>query len=203
MPASVERLPEPFDLRQWFRDDLASFARATSEPEQNNLERAIDVEGAVRFATPRNVVRALNGVRFAWSGLRGQVDLGDLVWLQIVRASNLDLYRWLEEYLANFTVRHTIGAALSSDEEHRSYERLAEIVGKEGRSFYSYQNNMSEYVPGLSYTLSSSEPGKIYQEAPQREIDAAILGKRLASPEHYRLYFAMSAPVAARLPAGA
>ena len=67
-------LPEPWDLRRWFREEIEDLAATRTDEERNRLSLTIDLDGAGMLKTPRSVVRALNAVRFIWQGLRDEVD---------------------------------------------------------------------------------------------------------------------------------
>jgi hypothetical protein len=91
--------PEPFQLRQWFSDELHLIASVKDEDELSRLKLVIDYEGGRQLRTPRSVVRALDAVRFLWPPLHeANADLADLVWLQLIKDGNSALYRWIEEY---------------------------------------------------------------------------------------------------------
>ena len=186
-------VPEPFDLRQWFRRDLAKFVDLSSFEQSSHLDRAIDVEGGTRLTTPRAVVRALNGLRFAWPALRNEVDLGDLVWLHLIKAHDLRLYRWIEEYCGNCSVVQNGLGQVGSKESARSFRKLEKLLAKAGTSYEEAQLSLVEYLPGLTYTFDKAEP-KLFERMTEKQVSVAVSGRRLASPDHYRLYFALSAP---------
>ena len=94
--------PETFQLRQWFADELDLIASTRDDDELSRLKQVIDLEGGYRLTTPRAVVRTLDAVRFYWPPLKElRVDLADLVWILIIKDSNPQLYRWIEDYCAS------------------------------------------------------------------------------------------------------
>lgn len=121
--------PEPFQLRQWFADELHFIASAMDEDELSRLRLVIDYEGGRQLRTPRSVVRALDAIRFFWPPLReAKADLADIVWLQLIKDGNPGLYRWIEEYCGT-------AAALSLDSARggRRKEAGADQVACNGR----------------------------------------------------------------------
>lgn len=186
-------IPEAFDLRNWFRRDLEGFATVSNNEQQQHLEYAIDVEGARRLTTPRVVVRALNSLRFSWPALQNEVDLGDLVWLHLVRASNLRLYRWIEDYCGNWAFTQSGLATVSEEEKSRSLISLEKLLKADRTNYAEAQHSLAEYLPGLSYVLGDDKP-KLFESGTKEQLQRLIDGRRLGSPDHYRLYFALSAP---------
>jgi predicted KAP-like P-loop ATPase len=109
--------PEPFQLRQWFTDDLHLIAWAKDEDELSMLKVVIDHEGGRQLLTPRSVVRALDAIRFFWPPLReANADLADLVWLQLIKDGNAALYRWIEQYCGTAAAL-SLGTARVEDAE--------------------------------------------------------------------------------------
>ena len=109
--------PEPFQLRQWFSDELRLIASAKDEDELSRLKLVIDYEGSRQLRTPRSVVRALDAVRFFWPPLReAKADLADFVWLQLIKDGNRALYRWIEEYCGTAAAL-SLGTARVEDAE--------------------------------------------------------------------------------------
>lgn len=60
---------------------------------------------------------------------------------------------------------------------------------------FSYTYNFAEQLPGVELDHSEHGSGlKIFETVSEHDRDEAIRRKRLASPDHYRLYFALSGP---------
>lgn len=189
-------IPEPFQLRQWFSDELYLIGSAKNPDEFARLRDVIDQEGGRRLKTPRSVVRALDGVRFFWPPLRdAKADLADLVWLQLIKDGNDELYRWIEGYCATAAVL-SLGAARVDDTEKA--QELSALVATCPPGYFgdpAYRFNFASQLAGVEPNYSKSpEPFKIFQHVQEAPRDDAIRRKRLMSPDHYRLYFALSGP---------
>ncbi|GAB5470382.1 MAG: P-loop NTPase fold protein [Rhodospirillales bacterium] len=189
--------PEPFQLRQWFSDDLHQIASAKDEDELSRLKRVVDYEGGRQLQTPRSVVRALDAIRFFWPSLRdAKGDLADLVWLQLIKNGNPALYRWIEEYCATAAMV-SLGIFYVDDAERD--QRLADLIAAVAPGYFTkvtYRHEFSEILPAFSANYSDKEATfHIYGAVREKKLDALIQKKRLASPDHYRLYFALTDPL--------
>lgn len=114
-------MPGDFDLRCMFKEGLFQIfptylALQDDTTHIDRLLRTIDIEGGQTLATPRDVVRALNAIALYGSYSESHLDLGDLVWLQLVRLFKPDLYVWTESYLRNFS---SVWSGASISEEYR------------------------------------------------------------------------------------
>lgn len=188
-------LPEPFDLRRWFSQDLSLFAAEVTEQEGQRLAAVIDLEGGRRFNTPRSVVRALNAIRFSWPALRGEIDLSDLVWLQLIKAGNPGLYRWIEEYCAGMAAAASHRVRVSEMSIKEAFSQLEKHLENDGQEFNDAKWILSEYLPGIkTLDLPNDVSSKIYEKVGSEKRDKYIRDRRLASPDHYRLYFALALP---------
>jgi hypothetical protein len=188
--------PEPFQLRQWFTDELHLIASAKDEDELSRLKLVIDYEGGRQLRTPRSVVRALDAIRFFWPPLReAKTDLADLVWLQLIKDGNPALYRWIEEYCGTAAAVSLGTARVEDAERARELAKLLASVADGHFSDSTYRHNFAEQLPGVE--LDYSQNGnvfKIFEHVSDGDRDEAIRKKRLASPDHYRLYFALAGP---------
>lgn len=188
--------PEPLQLRQWFTDDLHSIASVKNDDELSRLKAIIDYEGGRQLRTPRSVVRALDAVRFFWPPLSElQADLADLVWLQLIKDGNPKLYRWIEEYCATAAVVSLGIASVEKTEMANVHAKLFETVPKDQFSNNLYRHYFADQLPGVVIDHSDDANGiGIFGKVTDRDRDEAIRGRRLASPDHYRLYFALAGP---------
>jgi len=188
--------PEPFQLRQWFSDELRLIASAKDEDELSRLKLVIDYEGSRQLRTPRSVVRALDAVRFFWPPLReAKADLADFVWLQLIKDGNRALYRWIEEYCGTAAALSLGTARVEDAEKARELATLLATVHDGHFEELTYRHNFAEQLPGVE--LDHSQDGKkfkIFERVSDRDRDEAIRKRRLASPDHYRLYFALAGP---------
>lgn len=194
---SVPR-PEAFDLRRWFGEELNAlpYPADEAEPWRARLMAVIDMEGGRYLATPRHVVRCLDGIRFFWNALQDEVDLGDLVWLHLCKVGNAKLYDWIERYSPEAAAQASGLATVSEDERRAVRKRLDEALAAEGSDFEGAQYRLSEFLPGFARGVSygdGNDPG-VHKHIPREEAAAAARSRRLASPDHYRMYFAVQQP---------
>ncbi|MFT4167184.1 MAG: P-loop NTPase fold protein [Microlunatus sp.] len=188
--------PEPFQLRQWFAEELHSIASANDDDELSRLKFVIDYEGGRQLRTPRSVVRALDAVRFLWPALReAKVDFADFVWLQFIKDGNPSLYRWIEKYCGT-AAAISLGIAQVEDAE-KTREHDALLATATGGYFddLMYRHYFAEQLPGVKPNYAQAGNGfDIFMPVGDGDRDEAIKKRRLASPDHYRLYFALTNP---------
>ena len=188
--------PEPLQLRQWFSDELHLIASAKDEDELSRLKLVIDYEGGRQLRTPRSVVRALDAVRFLWPPLHeAKADLADLVWLQLIKDGNPALYRWIEEYCGTAAALSLGTARVEDAEKAGELARLLATVDDGHFDDLAYRHYFAKQLPGVGVDLdqNGSKFG-IFERVSDRDRDEAIRKRRLASPDHYRLYFALAGP---------
>lgn len=185
--------PETFALRRMFSDGLATFAACDGERGQR-LAHVIDRLGGRFFKTPRVVNRVLDALRFYWPAIKGQVDLADLVWLRILAAGAPATYRWVEEYVDVCAAVATGRATVDSEERTEFGRRLDVALEADGLSWEATRRELHLVLPAMGWSAGNEQrgDGRIFNNAGQESGTAA---RRLASPDHARLYFAL-----ARLP---
>lgn len=188
--------PEPLQLRQWFSDELHPIASAKNEDELSRLKLVVDYEGGRQLRTPRSVVRALDAIRFFWPPLcEAKADLADLVWLQLIKDGNPPLYRWIEEYCGTAAALSLGTARVEEAEKARELGVLLETVPCGHFDDLTYRHSFAEQLPGIKPDYSEGGTKfKIFEHVRDRVRDEAIRKKRLSSPDHYRLYFALAGP---------
>jgi hypothetical protein len=119
-------------------------------------------------------------------------DLADLVWVQLIKDSNPSLYRWIENYCATASALYLGTARVEEAERKRDLEALKQCDDAGDFKDKSYRFQFAQQLPGLESDFSSDEPGfEIFQDVSEDERGSAIRDARLASPDHYRLYFAL------------
>lgn len=189
--------PEPFQLRQWFSDDLHKIASVKNADELERLKSVVDFEGGRQLKTPRSVVRALDSIRFFWPALRkAEADLADLVWLQLIKDGNPKLYRWIESYCATAAALSLGTCSVQETERASTLAELHNCVEPNHFDDHIYRHYFAEQLPGVDVDFANDGPGlKVYQSVSDGKRDAAIRAGRLASPDHYRLYFALAGPL--------
>ena len=188
--------PEPFQLRNWFAEDLYKLDFPNNEDERMRLQAVIDYEGGRQLKTPRSVVRALDSIRFYWPPLKGeQADLADLVWLQFIKDGSPALYRWIEDYCGTASAL-SLGTARVEEAERTTQVALLNSIAGEGYfADIHYRDHFSKQLAGVESDYSNDgEMFRIFQRVQPSDRDSAIRDRRLASPDHYRLYFALSGP---------
>ena len=188
--------PEPFQLRHWFAEDLHKIAIPKNEDERTRLKTVIDFEGGRQLKTPRSVVRALDSIRFYWPPLRDErADLADLVWLQFIKDGSPALYRWLEDYCGTAAAL-SLGTVRVDDAEQASeVAQLNKIVGEGYFADIHYRHYFAQQLAGADVDFAKNgEIFKLYQQVQPTKRDTAIRDRRLTSPDHYRLYFALAGP---------
>lgn len=188
--------PEAFQLRQWFADELGKIVGSIPDEQSSRLRSVIDQEGGLRLETPRSVVRTLDSLRFFWPALRNEeIDLPDLVWLLLIKDAAPALYRWIETYLLGAaTVSLGIGA-ISEAGAAAELRELLVLIGPDQLGDMMYRHSFADQLPGVDATYGPDEAGfKIHQRVQPLERDVAIRGRRLASPDHHRLYLALTGP---------
>ena len=188
--------PEPLQLRQWFTEELHTIASVKNDDELSRLKSIINYEGERQLRTPRSVVRALDSIRFLWPSLSDLgADLSDLVWLQLIKEGNSKLYRWIEDYCATAAVVSLGMATTESSENKRFQNELLNSVLDDYFSSDAYRHYFSEQLPGVDVDYSEGSSGfNIFVEVTDNDRDQSIKDRRLASPDHYRLYFALEGP---------
>lgn len=188
--------PEPFELRQWFSDEVAELVGPLPPDAAERLLNVIDQEGGTQLRTPRSVVRTLDSLRFFWPALRSEtIDVADLVWLQLIKDGSPQLYRWIETYVASVAATSFGTATVTENSIASRLKSLREAVPEDHFEDLHYREMFSEILPGVVAGLGNDEePVTIHQKISPADRQAAIAWKRLASPDHYRLYFSLIGP---------
>jgi hypothetical protein len=144
-----------------------------------------------RISTPRGVVRVLDSLRLLWPSLKGKVDLADLVWLQLVRAKDERLYRWMESYAAE--------AARPADEETRAAARarfgasLKVLLPKTDPAALDW-SEIQSFLPLIKTRSSGSPDDALFFPTDAKDVLVKLRDRRLGSVEHARLYFGLLPP---------
>jgi len=185
-----------FDLRNWLRSELERhYAKSLDE---KSIER---LDGVLHFWTneyvehPRDVVRILNLLRLGYEPIREQVDLADFVFLQIIRVKKPKLARWLEEYLLAYSAIGDWGYLLDGAEDKLRNE-LLDTLDEDAASRQRVLFALREILPGIDGFGVLDDPPKfsLFRGLSQAQDQQLVGDKRMASPKHYRYYFASAAP---------
>ncbi|MCB1511264.1 MAG: hypothetical protein KDJ36_10205 [Hyphomicrobiaceae bacterium] len=194
--------PEAFDLRRWFQDEVCILFGPEIDPSVQNqslsasrLGRVIDSLGGRYLETPRDVVRAINALRLHAVPVRNFIDLADMVWLQFSRIGSPSLYDWIEEYL---TVTSAVygGAQIAGNAAEDMGRRLNEILATEGVDVERTRYEMGQMLPGIirDFAAEAADAAHVFHDLRREKFAEFIVQRRLASPEHYRYYFAFALP---------
>lgn len=185
--------PEAFDLRRWFERELKGMNLGGGEDVERRIFEIIDRDGGQYLVTPRAVVRTLDSIRFNWAVLEGRVDLTDFIWLQFVKVGNPALYEWITVYLTEMSARASGRTNISEEQRVRARVSLDTALERDGTEFGEVCDRLADHLPGIA-SYHRDPAGGIYEEVHRVEMDRAIGARRLASPDHYRLYFAFAQP---------
>jgi len=191
--------PEAYDLRRWlwseiqklFAEELQSYPSDQSIPQR--LARAIEVQGGRYLKTPRDVVRVLNALRLHGLPVRSLIDVPDMVWLQLVRIGNPDLYAWVEEYLVDVAAVSN-GAVVSTDSARSMAQRMQQLLQGEDLEVVRAIMDLQDILPGVLPPGQGQTQIRVYQDLNKRALEPLVSARRLGSPEHYRYYFAFCQP---------
>lgn len=188
--------PEPFELRHWFEEDLRTIIGTVPDRVRARLKTVIDQEGGYQLRTPRSVVRTLDSIRFIWPALRDEkIDVADLVWIQLIKDGSPKFYRWIEEYVASAASISFGTATVTDSEKNERLKALIEAASDNQLGDLMYRHMLEDLLPGVRISLDNNgAPIKIYQEVDQMTRQRSIDGRRLTSPDHYRLYFSLIGP---------
>ncbi|ATE63003.1 hypothetical protein [Rhizorhabdus dicambivorans] len=172
------------------------FVTTKDEDELTRLKQVVDYEGGRQLKTPRSVVRALDAVRFFWPPLReAGADVADLVWLQLIKDGNPALYRWIEDYSATAASVSLGIARVDDSEKERLLASLLATVDPTHFDDLIFRHFVVEQLPsvGMDYDQGGRK-FKIFERVSEDKRHRLIAKRRLASPDHYRLYFALAGP---------
>jgi len=188
--------PEPFQLRNWFTDELKKIGAPSTDKGLERLREVVNWDGGRRLRTPRGVIRALDSIRFMWPALQSEsADFSDLVWLQLIKNDNLKLYRWIESYLSSQSV---IALQIGQVDQADKDTDIAALAEADTDGFFKslyYRHHFAEHLPGMDANFDNAATApKIYEKVSKHDYDRAIADKRVSSPDHYRLYFSLAVP---------
>jgi len=184
-------LPEAYRLRTWFQAGLAALMTCDDPASAAAVDTVVAQEGDRYLKTPRDVVRSLNALQLLWPTVADKVDPADFVWIQMIKVGNPALYRWIERYLGRYAgVRHQpVGS--------RGLLRLGRLdlvaaLKRDGLVFDDVRRDLAQRLPGIPPHSGAVEAeAELYGHRDDIERDRALSTRRLSSPDHWRLYFAL------------
>lgn len=181
-------LPNFSDLLSWFKDELSSLAPGLPSYQKTLIHISSANEGWHRIKTPRVLIKILDSIRFYLPYVKKyNLNLGDFIWLQIIKNDNPDLYNWIENYCKNVFYYSLFGGGGFPDKKTKELEELNIILDKvSGKQKYNIL--FSHYLPSVNtddqYNLDiyvdGCNPLKNYH---------SIKFRRLRSINHFYLYF--------------
>lgn len=186
--------PEAFQLRHWFAEELERIAGSISDDTRDRLKTVIDLGGSAHLHTPRSVKRTLLTLRMLWPVLRDLgADFADLVWLQLIKTDKPAFYRWIESYSASAAEVSLGTARVGEAEGNKTHADLLRIVGDDYFLNDFQRSLFAEILPGINQGYGDKEPPfTLFSKVSIADRQRAISSRRLASPDHFRIYFALA-----------
>lgn len=186
-----------FDLRNWLKAEVLQLLEGLdmSSESTDRLDGVFHNWCSQFVETPRDVVRVLNSLKLNFMPVRSQVDPGDMVFLQMVRAKNRLLFNWIESYVSDLSAIGDWGHITPGSHERMGASLLA-AIGKEGEELTRFVYALEEHLPGFDMMALHQEESefRVFSLSGVDELQPLDACKRLASPNHYRYYFSFSAP---------
>lgn len=187
--------PEDFALRRWFKSEVLELCQTNKDSPLHGealerLELVIDKEGGRIISTPRDVIRLMNNIKITWPAVRDFVDVGDLVWIHLLKLKRPNLYHWVENYLNGYAEVARGTARASNPDSH-----LSELLRHTGTDYDPDSTefyHLARIIPGLrrqSYDAGQSRWTTYSVDSNQ--IEEMTRSRRLGSPHYYRYYFAL------------
>lgn len=189
-------LAQSFDLRNWFADEVARILgeKSANYGSEQRLSSALLQWPGEFFKTPRDVVRTLNAVRLYGSPVLDKVDSADIIFLQIVRVHAPKLFDWIQEYVFNLSAIGDWGHLIPSAPERVGQKLLAILSELEDQDSFLF--SLREHLPGIPTVATpyNNEKFKVFEHVSRDDLAAFTKDRRLASPQHFRLYFSFTEP---------
>ena len=188
--------PEPFLLRNWFLEEIQTVGYTKNDDELSRLKSIVDHIGGRHLNSPRSVIRTVDSIRLFWPAIsKAGADFADLVWLHLIKVSNSKLYRWIEEYCATAAILSLRLGAVSENEREKSLCKLIHIVDDGYFDDETYRFHFCEPLLGVEASLlKDGDIFSLFEKVPDSKRKKLTSEARLASPDHYRIYFSLSAP---------
>ena len=194
------RIPRPDQntLRDIFRNKVEELWKGTENniqyPSSNmNFETAIRVYATRYLRTPRDLNRTLNALYLYAVPVMNKINMGDMVWIQLNRLGNPDLYSWVEEYVSRLISDQDL-TALGNNIIRNAGIKLCNILEKDGVEAQLEFINLRYFLPGIANPKDpKGEKNEwVYQTLNQEWEHSYIGERRIASPQHYKNYFALN-----------
>lgn len=204
---------QSFDLRNWLSDEFDALREKKNLDldEERRVSSVLHVWGDRYLVTPRDVVRTVSSLRLNFVPIREQVDPGDALFLQLVRLKNDDLFRWIQRYVGYLSTRTEDRFYIQDEDRTQLNAAHSIVIGRkkrtpiglelldasgirESEARQEFVEQLSAHLPGLNYFSGNAKddynPPCEFRD--RNEVQKYTLGRRLASPQHYSLYFSFS-----------
>ena len=186
-------LPDDFDLRGWFRTEIDKIVAradgmARQRPYETRLSAFMSSQGGTLLRTPRDVVRAVNAFRSGWLPVRRQVDVGDYVWVTLIKLKRPELYEWLREYTQE-AAHHELGALVDAQVEHDLVQRLRAMFPDDDRRQRELKR-LNEMFPAIEETGPENDLRLRLFDNKAGDRAHSRAERRIASGHYSRFYFA-------------
>ena len=184
-----------FDLRNWLAAEFYTLLEGDKlhPDEERRVWSVLDGWASRYLATPRDVVRIVNSLRLNFVPVRGLVDAGDALFLQLVRVKNDRLFRWIQRYVAFLSILAD-GGKIPGDTEMLMIEELLEISSKkdnQGRAIFI--DELRRHFPEIiSLETSEGEEFSVFRNLVIDDIRHNSRDRRLTSSAHSSLYFSFT-----------
>lgn len=194
LPFSIPR-PETFRLQEVFIEDVTSLYKdiVGDEPDvdiQKGIMEAVNLYGAF-LATPRMVNLTVDALRFRFPNVRDYIWFPDLCLLQLIRITNAKLYDWAEQYLNEYSVVATRQGTVGELEKTKMEEKLRKSLESYEGTNASSVFKLGKWLPGIR---GNNDDFSLFEDMNGEERENMASLKRLGSRQHWRYYFAFSAP---------
>lgn len=115
-----------------------------------------------------------------------KLDEADLVWITLIKHGDIELYRWVEEYLSAISSLNHTNQTISEHGKKKLYETLKDIVKRGNRDLQEELYKLSDVLPTVN-PIGDDDFKHLFDDV---IVDAEYyVDRRIASPDHYRLYF--------------
>ncbi len=200
------RIPKPmtFDLVNWFKEEAARLLEVIPDDSasKQRFDQTVQTWAHICLSTPRDVVRTRNALQLHAVPVRGQVDPGDMVFLQLIRVKFPALFKWVEDYVVVLSSWGD-GTPLLSETQKTAAAELLGIIGDEDIHRTQLTRALASNLPGIEIWSrdKNNRDREEYRVFPHKWPSADCRRfseeQRLASRHHYSLYFSFSVPAGA------
>ena len=194
IPISVPN-PQRFDLHKWFDDEIDCLIcdRDIKQKERDRISSVLKDWGFSYIQTPRDLVRTVSSLRFHVLPVVKHVDLGDALFIQILRLKNEPLLRWIQRYV-DYLVLFLENYDISDAEIDRMGHELLIVSGERTyESQLKFLKKIKRILPGLDY--SETKGGlefRVLSGLRREDSELFKTGCRLTNPTYSSMYFTNS-----------